>query len=67
MPCSSLSDHIGRKPVVLVGTLGLAISSGMFGMTKKYWSMIATRMIAGTLGGTNVYVSPIHKVLCHFA
>ncbi|KAL5482742.1 hypothetical protein ACEPAI_9336 [Sanghuangporus weigelae] len=53
MPCSYLSDHLGRKPVILVGTLGLAVSTGLFGMAKSYWFMILTRMIGGTLGGTN--------------
>lgn len=53
MPCTYLSDHLGRRPVVLVGTLGLAISTGLFGIAKTYRFMIITRMIGGTLGGTN--------------
>ncbi|EJC98142.1 MFS general substrate transporter [Fomitiporia mediterranea MF3/22] len=53
MPCTYLADHLGRKPVILIGTLGLAISVGLFGMAKSYWLMILTRIIGGTLGGTN--------------
>ena len=56
MPCSYLSDHIGRKPVVLLGNLGLAISTLLFGMAKSYRFMILTRMIGGTMGGIAAYV-----------
>lgn len=52
MPCSMVSDRVGRKPVVLVGTFGLAISTALFGVSKTYWSMIGTRCLGGTLGGT---------------
>ncbi|KLO14776.1 MFS general substrate transporter [Schizopora paradoxa] len=52
MPCSIASDHLGRKPIVLIGTAGLAISMIFFGMSKTYGAMIATRCIGGMLGGT---------------
>ena len=51
LPCSYLSDHIGRKPVILLGTAGMAISIVMFGMAKTYWTMIITRCAGGVLGG----------------
>ncbi|EJC98141.1 MFS general substrate transporter [Fomitiporia mediterranea MF3/22] len=53
MPCTYLADHLGRKPVILAGTFGLAVSLSLFGMAKTYWLMILTRMIGGSLGGTN--------------
>ncbi|KAI5122775.1 hypothetical protein M0805_000119 [Coniferiporia weirii] len=52
MPCAYMSDHLGRKPVVLAGMTGLAVSIGLFGIAKSYWVMIATRCIGGMLGGT---------------
>ncbi|KAH8111331.1 MFS general substrate transporter [Phellopilus nigrolimitatus] len=52
MPCSFMSDRLGRKPVVLAGTAGMALSITLFGVSKSYWMMIATRCIGGTLGGT---------------
>ncbi|KAI5122012.1 hypothetical protein M0805_008004 [Coniferiporia weirii] len=52
IPCSFISDRLGRKPVVIMGTLGMAMSISLFGMSKSYWAMIATRCIGGMLGGT---------------
>ena len=51
MPCSLASDRIGRKPVILLGTVGMAISIALFGMSKSYWAMVTTRCIGGMLGG----------------
>lgn len=52
LPCSFISDRYGRKAIVLLGTLGMALSIALFGMSKTYWMMIVTRCIGGTLGGT---------------
>ncbi|EJD05642.1 MFS general substrate transporter [Fomitiporia mediterranea MF3/22] len=52
LPCSYVSDHLGRKPVVLFGTAGMALSISLFGVSKSYVMMILTRCIGGTLGGT---------------
>ncbi|KLO14775.1 hypothetical protein SCHPADRAFT_299802 [Schizopora paradoxa] len=57
MPCSIASDRFGRKPIVLLGTVGLAISMIFFGVSKTYGAMIATRCIGGMLGGTYACVS----------
>ncbi|THH11142.1 hypothetical protein EW145_g842 [Phellinidium pouzarii] len=54
MPCTYMSDHFGRKPVILFGMAGISISIGLFGMAKSYWFMIVTRCIGGTLGGGSV-------------
>lgn len=52
MPCSFISDHFGRRPIVLLGTIGMSLSIALFGLSKSYGMMIATRCIGGTLGGT---------------
>lgn len=52
----ALSDRYGRKPVVLFGLGGVAISSLIFGLAKNYWVALLARFIGGALNG-NVAVS----------
>lgn len=46
-----LSDRVGRKPVVLFGLVGVAISSLIFGLAKSYWVALLARFIGGALNG----------------
>jgi MFS family permease len=46
-----ISDHYGRKPVVLFGLAGVAISSIMFGLAQQYWVALLARFIGGALNG----------------
>ncbi|KAI6133549.1 MFS general substrate transporter [Pisolithus croceorrhizus] len=48
---SRLSDHVGRKPVLLVGLAGLSISNLCFGISREFWAFVASRCIAGALNG----------------
>ncbi|RPD57953.1 MFS general substrate transporter [Lentinus tigrinus ALCF2SS1-7] len=48
---SRLSDHIGRKPVLLVGVGGLAISMVCFGLSKTFLSLVVSRSLVGMLNG----------------
>lgn len=48
---SCLSDCIGRKPVVLIGLMALTISNMCFGLSKRFWTLILSRCIAGVLNG----------------
>jgi MFS family permease len=59
LPCSYLSDNFGRKPVILIGTCGLALSVALFGMSKTFVAMVVTRCIGGALGGVWSYVKPM--------
>ena len=34
-----LSDHVGRKPVLLFGLLGTVVSITMFGLSRSFWSL----------------------------
>jgi len=45
-----ISDRIGRKPVLLVGILGLAISFLWFGLGTELWQLFAARLLGGALG-----------------
>ncbi|KAI5988261.1 major facilitator superfamily domain-containing protein [Pisolithus marmoratus] len=51
LPWSRLSDHVGRKPVLLVGLMGLSVSNLCFGLSRMFWALVASRCIAGALNG----------------
>ncbi|THV02477.1 MFS general substrate transporter [Dendrothele bispora CBS 962.96] len=48
---SRWSDHVGRKPVLLIGLFGLTLSMISFGLSKSFWSLIISRCLAGLLNG----------------
>ncbi len=37
---SRLSDHVGRKPVIMIGLLGLSLSMYCFGLSKTFWGAV---------------------------
>ncbi|MFA4967180.1 MAG: MFS transporter [Candidatus Margulisiibacteriota bacterium] len=45
----SLSDRIGRKPVILAGLLGFAITLTMFGFAVNLFMLFAARILGGIL------------------
>ncbi|KAI9434840.1 MFS general substrate transporter, partial [Lactarius indigo] len=51
-----LSDHVGRKPILLFGLLGTTVSITMFGLSRSFWSLVLCRFFSGALNG-NVGVS----------
>ncbi|KAK8017083.1 major facilitator superfamily transporter [Apiospora rasikravindrae] len=51
MGWGALSDRVGRKPVVLVGLGGVALSSLLFGLSTKYWVALLARFVGGALNG----------------
>ncbi|KAK6828033.1 hypothetical protein PG990_009662 [Apiospora arundinis] len=46
-----LSDRVGRKPVLLTGLIGTAISVLIFGFAQNLWVALAARAIGGLLNG----------------
>lgn len=54
---SSLSDRIGRKPVIMLGVAGAALSSGCFGFSRSLPAMLISRSLAGGLSGNVAVVS----------
>jgi len=48
---SRLSDHIGRKPVLLIGLFGLSASMWCFGVSKTFWGLVISRCLNGALNG----------------
>ncbi|KAK8133263.1 hypothetical protein PG999_001436 [Apiospora kogelbergensis] len=51
MGWGALSDRVGRKPVVLFGLGGVALSSLLFGLSKRYWVALLARFVGGALNG----------------
>ena len=45
----SISDRIGRKPILLLGLLGYALSSLLFGLSTELWMLFASRALSGVL------------------
>lgn len=48
---SMLSDHIGRKPVLLIGMAGLCISMILFGLSRTFLHLMLSRCLVGLLNG----------------
>ena len=46
-----ISDRIGRRPVMLVSTLGTGLSCVLFGFSKFYWWALIARSLFGALNG----------------
>ncbi|MCA6217484.1 TCR/Tet family MFS transporter [Ideonella sp. B7] len=43
------SDHFGRRPVLLIGFTGLALSFFVTGLATALWMLIAVRLVSGAL------------------
>ncbi|KAF8299921.1 MFS general substrate transporter [Clavulina sp. PMI_390] len=54
---SSLSDRVGRKPVVILGVSGAALSAACFGLSSSLPAMLISRSIAGGLSGNAAVVT----------
>ncbi|KAJ7248248.1 major facilitator superfamily domain-containing protein [Mycena haematopus] len=48
---SSLSDRVGRKPILLMGLFGLSLSMISFGVSRSYGALVVSRCLAGLLNG----------------
>jgi DHA1 family multidrug resistance protein-like MFS transporter len=58
----SLSDRIGRKPVMLIGIFGYGITMVGFGLATQLWMMFVARILSGVLSSatsptTMAYIS----------
>lgn len=50
----SLSDRHGRKKLLLLGTLGNAISMVLFGLSSQVWMLFLARGLAGILSSATI-------------
>ena len=59
----ALSDHFGRRPVLLVGFCGLALSFFVTAMATAMWMLIVVRLFSGAMQSNaavaNAYVADI--------
>ncbi len=49
-----ISDRIGRKPVILIGILGLSLSFFLTGLASSLWMLFAARIAGGFLSAANL-------------
>lgn len=49
-----LSDRIGRKPVMMIGLAGYAVSMALFGAATQLWHLFAARALAGALSSATL-------------
>jgi len=45
----SISDRVGRKPILMIGIFGYAITMVWFGLATKLWMLFAARILSGVL------------------
>jgi len=46
-----ISDRIGRKPVLLIGLMGSALSMLCFGLSRTFTALVISRCFCGVLNG----------------
>jgi len=50
----SLSDRIGRKPVLVIGVFGFGITMVLFGLSTQLWMLFAARALSGILSSATM-------------
>ena len=59
----ALSDHFGRRPLLLLGFLGLGLSFFVTALSTTLWGLIAVRIVSGAMQANaaiaNAYVADI--------
>ena len=49
-----VSDRRGRKPVLMIGLVGYAVSSFLFGVSTELWMLFASRALSGVLSSATI-------------
>jgi MFS family permease len=60
----TISDRYGRKPIILIGLAGTALSSLVFGFAKNFWVALGARVIGGLLNGNVAVMQTMVAELC---
>ncbi|KAJ7582620.1 major facilitator superfamily domain-containing protein [Mycena floridula] len=59
-PAARLSDQVGRKPILMAGISGIAVTTLLFGMGTSLWALLSIRFLGGMFGAT---VAVVHSIL----
>lgn len=49
-----ISDRVGRKPVIMIGILGLSLSFFLMGLSESLWMLFVARIAGGFLSAANM-------------
>ncbi len=52
-----VSDRVGRKPVLMLGMVGYALSMFLFGLATELWMLFASRALSGILSSATLSTS----------
>jgi len=50
----SISDRVGRKPILMIGMFGYALSMFLFGIANQIWMLITFRALSGVLSSATI-------------
>jgi DHA1 family multidrug resistance protein-like MFS transporter len=50
----SISDRVGRKPILMIGLFGFALSMFLFGIADQIWMLILFRAFSGILSSATI-------------
>ncbi|KAH8977521.1 MFS general substrate transporter [Lactarius hatsudake] len=50
-PWNRLSDHVGRKPVLLSCLVGSTLSMLLFGLSRSFWALVLSQCLHGAMMG----------------
>jgi MFS family permease len=64
MTWGTISDRYGRKPIVLTGLAGTALSSLLFGFATNFWVALAARVVGGLLNGNVAVMQTMVAEMC---
>jgi MFS family permease len=64
MTWGTISDRYGRKPVILIGLAGTALSSLVFGFATNFWVALGARVIGGLLNGNVAVMQTMVAEMC---
>ncbi|GAB2234147.1 hypothetical protein Drorol1_Dr00003384 [Drosera rotundifolia] len=63
IPWGMAADRYGRRPIILIGTLSVAILNMLFGLSSNFWMALSVRFFLGCfnslLGSIRAYASEI--------
>src|SRR5512134_2600271 len=50
----SISDRVGRKPILMIGMFGYALAMFAFGVATKIWMLLVFRALSGILSSATI-------------